>query len=357
MRYLDDLQYIDDRARQSVGKGPLPIPQWAKFYAGLGASVTHAKTEGIRKVAALSLPTRAYCSPFVAAGVIAQQASKYKVETTPVLQHFERLKALPDGSSVFIRKAGTNKIQRGTKVGYEHDWQGYGPRLLFQVSRSGSKGGAITYLESPERCADVEVDPSGPSTLPIAPVWRELPEGSLFLSTLFQDVDLAGFYGTSSLECLILGQVNILDTEIRTTTFAIPRSPQEPVDGRSAPIPTGERFYTGTLQDILRVKRFGHDGGMYKADIWASQRLTLAEIESNETPRLVLFDGSQGFIKLRHFFRKSDWVIILDRTDPHYQEAVHGINDGFSTRASDEILNIDIPFPPGIDFLSYVDNI
>ena len=209
MQYFNDLKYIGDRARQSLDKGPLPIPQWANFYAGLGASVARAKTEGIRKVAALSLPTRAYCSPFVAAGAIAQQASTFKVETAPALQHFERLKALPDGSSVLIRKSGTNKIQKGTKVGYEDDWQGYGPRLLIQVSRSGSKGGATTYLESPERCVNVEVDPSGPSTLPINPLWKELPEGSVFLSTLFQDVDLAGFYGTSSFERLILGQVNL----------------------------------------------------------------------------------------------------------------------------------------------------
>lgn len=80
-------------------------------------------------------------------------------------------------------------------------------------------------------------------------------------------------------------------------------------------------------------------------------------MESNVTPRLVLFDGAQGFIKWRHFFGKSDWVIILDRTEPHYQEAVHGINDGYSRRVSDDMLNIDIPFPQGIDFLSYVENL
>ena len=90
MQYFEDLHYTDDRAWQSAGKGLFPIPAWAKFYVDLGAAVTHANTEGIRQVAALSLPTRAYCSPLVAAGAIAQQASQYQAETTPVLQHFEK---------------------------------------------------------------------------------------------------------------------------------------------------------------------------------------------------------------------------------------------------------------------------
>ena len=41
------------------------------------------------------------------------------------------------------------------------------------------------------------------------------------------------------------------------------------------------------------------------------------------------------------FFGQSDWAVILDRTEPNYLEAVHGLNEGYSTRKSDFALELD----------------
>ena len=81
------------------------------------------------------------------------------------------------------------------------------------------------------------------------------------------DVNLAGFYNTSSLECLILGQVNLLETEITETNIGVPRDSDGPAGQSIGPVVSNDLFHTGTLPNILRVRRFGREDGVYKSDI------------------------------------------------------------------------------------------
>ena len=150
MRYFDKLWYLDGHAWKKNGSmGYLPIPEWARFYADLGRSLPIGNPEGIKRVAAISLPTRSYCSPFVAAGVIAQRASEHMAESGSVFQHFEKIKSLPNGSPVSIKQSGTNKLKNGTKIGFEKEWEGFGLLVKIQVSRGGSKSAAETILFNP----------------------------------------------------------------------------------------------------------------------------------------------------------------------------------------------------------------
>ena len=68
---------------------------------------------------------------------------------------------------------------------------------------------------------------------------------------------------------------------------------------------------------------------------------------SEETARpLVVFDGAGGFLKWRDKWAHCNWIVILDRTEPRFTEAVQVVNEKYLSRIAEGNVRLPGPLPP-----------
>ena len=309
-----------------------PLPDWAKYYLDLGATVSLKRDANRRLVTAMAVPTRSHAAILVATGVI---ISRVKSDTssrrhTPEEQ-FEMLSGLPGGTSVILHK-GDNTV-RGILVGTKVDPSDGIARIGIQRTRGrqttrGNGEGPLTEWLPPTASLQVEVSSEDWTRLPSNVAGRAdaATSRSEFVSRVFQGLDLWNLVTQSSLDCVVLGGVGLLVQEATATKLSVGSR--------------GTAATAGALGDILRVRRLSSENEAFRSDffpvnsnehVWRTERLP---------PGVVIFDGASGFIKWRHKWQQSDWVIILDRTETHFIDAVQLVNDIYLSRTgkSGEIL-------------------
>jgi len=359
MGYLDNLFYIKDGSRDlqngdSIDYLPIPLPDWAKFYGNVGEWIARSETASSRVVVALSVPTRSFCSPLLAAGAISYIAATFDPSKTTFREKFNYLKQLPDGTGVLIKDKLTGRMKKGFKEGFEVV-EGYGPRIRFQVTRRGANSAPIYELLGPDQCHDIELDPSESPVLPVNPTSTAMNDGYQVWSNILADhkANATNYYGSNSFDCLIIGQIEGLRSEVKDGRFAVPSK----ASTKEAPATAQEtevQFSEGTLQDILRTKRLEPSSSMnaYNSQIWSSRARHTSGTENDVAPRMVCFDGALAFLKWKYLFRESSWAVVLDRTEHQYQQAVFEINDEFSHRGPDG-LQLDTECPSGVDVMAF----
>ena len=112
---------------------------------------------------------------------------------------------------------------------------------------------------------------------------------------------------STNFEEVIIGPKSILRKEITEEIFAT------------------RNGVKGTLQEILRTKNFQNTTAAYRSII-VSDRIKFEPDHSKlQDPPLAIFDGSQGYLKWRNFWKKSSWIVILDRTENQFESAVEQI--------------------------------
>lgn len=312
----------------------IPLPAWARFLIELGfdASVTAAEMPDRRLVIALALPTRAYAASFCVTGVVVAR-SGMDDDRDQLIAHYERLSALPSGTALTYRKG--NRTFPAQFVGTSTHFSGE-PCLVVQTQ--DKKAGGMTEQVPLSRSMAVAIAEDQTRRLPKNPTGRQLQVQTEFVQRWLGGVDPLRFATKTQLDCVLVGNLRDSFAEIMQTTFGIR---------------CGDRILKGTLQDIIRVKRFIRPGEGYRCKL-IPVRDTGRPPAGDQCPLFVVFDGAQGFLRARDYWRDSNWIVLLDRTDPHFQEAADLLNAGYAMRPEGDdpafMLN---GFPRGAAILAY----
>lgn len=306
----------------------VPVPDWARFFIDLGAAMASINPGQSRVVAAVSTPTRAFAAALCAIGIVRDRLATPVVPD--VTEHLAHLRALPLNTTVIFRPGTSGTKQKiGQLVGWDTR---YGrDYLVIRDSRNSS------HLMPADRALAVRVAERQRTAPPASPTLRPVQEDPGLLAGVLSDDALAECLRHSRLECLLVGNETTLRQELLTAPFAT----------------SGEcGLVEGCLQDIARVHGLGRDGESHRSEIVSATRgptRRLAVI----WPPVVIFDGSTSFLRWGSAWPGANRVIILDRTDHRFTEAVAEVDAAYATRAGDAASRaLPVP-PPGIECAAF----
>ncbi|MDF5740239.1 MAG: hypothetical protein PUQ00_32565 [Nostoc sp. S13] len=310
-----------------------PLPSWGNFFIHIGRWVAQCDSRKNRLVLALAIPTRNYAAALAASGAVLGRVNipTQRIDTN---RHFEQLCQLPKGTSVFL-----NSYNRRYKGIYQGIDETYGERRL-RIQREDKSSGGLTSLVSVKESHNVAIASKPSITLPKkqsgSPIITHSP--NTFLDGVIDKADTNELITKTRLDCAVIGRVSALENEILEIRFANCLSPSK-----------SER---GSLQDILRVHKF-LPGQVYRSEILPSQGYHPPQTVNILVPHVTIFDGGTGFIKWRDDWRNSHWIILLERTEPHFQESVDIIKSDYANRVNGEEIPNIIPVPPGVEMVVY----
>jgi hypothetical protein len=309
------------------------IPDWAEYFISVGRQLASAPQEKSRLVTAIIVPTRAYGAAFVSLGMVVSDASSRDADSEA--SHFEKLFDLAPGTPVVIRP-GKGKALKGL-VGTPEERDG---KLWIRVQVHSTAGGGLTHLVDESRA--LQVQPAGGATWKLPKKQGDISSrtANRFVDRLLGETDPVQLGVRSKIVCALVGRRNTLEHEIRTTPLSIH------VNGNS--------YAEGKFQDVLRVNRF--------VNPQQSHRTALVPIGS-EPPSSeligsvemgVVFDGASGFLKWGAAWQERHQVVVLDRTDPYFEDAISAINARFSKdHIEDGCVLPDGDAPPGSEILTF----
>ena len=308
------------------------LPEWAEYFISIGKHLAAAPQSDSRLVTAIVVPTRAFGAAFVSLGMVISDAASR--DHTSETAHFEKLFDLPPGSRVIYRRKPGQTLKGVLLEPEERDGQ-----LWVRVQVHSRAGGGLTYGIDESRA--LQVQPARHSgKLPKKQGGENARFANEFVDSLLGDADPVQLGLRSKLVCALVGRKNTLEHEIRKTPLAIHVN--------------GHRHAEGQLQDVLRVNRFVTEQQSHRsALVPIGAKPPSGEILSN-IEMGVVFDGALGFLKWGEMWDGRHQVIILDRTEPYFDDAISAINGRFSqNRADGETALPECEAPPGGEVLTF----
>jgi hypothetical protein len=309
-----------------------PLPEWASFLMSLGSKVSELAVDD-RVVAALSLPTRDFAAPLICAGVVMASSTRPVHEMTP-RGYFDYLAALPIGTPLTLREGPRQKagILQGVDITDGEE------RLIVQVQSNQS--GGLRHLLPVSLCGRVSRADVG--KLSRGERGRRILGVTDFLRAVMPSLDPYAFASQSRLDCLMVGNLTSLREEATAKCFA--------VFGGSGGAPR-----PGAIQDLIRCRKLNASGRHYRSDARASAADPREHVRSAGTPPVVVFDGASAFLRSRHLFRSSRWIVVLDRSARGTEYAAEAVEqDYMQSRLSDADPFTDLSLPPGVELLGYI---
>ncbi|MEK6259919.1 MAG: hypothetical protein AABP62_14965 [Planctomycetota bacterium] len=309
------------------------LPEWAEYFIGVGSHVARASNTDSRIVTAIVVPTRAFGAAFVSLGmIISDSAARDQASESA---HFEMLFDLAPGTPVILRP------KKGTALkGVLQSPEEYRGQLWVRVQVHSKEGGGRTYLI--DESHGLTVQPAGRLTwkLPKTQGMGNDRTASKFVDSLLGEADPIQLGVKSKIVCALVGRRNTLEHEIRGTPLSIRVN--------------GDQHAEGQLQDILRVDSFVTEQQSHRSALVTVGTSRPAADVINNVEIGVVFDGALGFLKLGAIWPPRHQVIILDRTEPYFDDAISAINSRFTqTGLRDECGLPDIEPPPGGEILAF----
>ena len=304
---------------------PQPLPDWATFLMELGNHLSAEGAQGQRRTVALSLPTRTFGAVLAAAGA----ASAVMQRPHDVESHFRLLAHLGIGTPVRIKGGDSGIIknldadERGPYVEVATDGKQKGKRIL--------PGPAILNVwPSQEQRSHVDrhrrrrtVNPH----LELLDAWLNLTPES---------------YQRWTVECLLVGSNERFERELAL--------PVQVCRAAGSEVPS----VCGTLVDIVRRQSAVKDGEPYYAAMCSLEGHVRAHLDTG-APSLVIFDGALALLRLADQWPNANWLVLLDRAENQYNDAVGWLNDAFVQRANrDATWTQQLPLAPaGIEAIGF----
>lgn len=308
------------------------LPAWAEYFISVGKHLATARQSNSRIVTAIAVPTRAFGAAFVGLGMVISDAAAR--DRASEAAHFEKLFELLPGTRVIYRcKPGK------TLRGILQEPTEFNGKLCVRVQVHSRAGGSLTHLVDESRA--LQVQPAHHSgKLPKKQGGENLRLANAFVDRLLGDADPVQLGLRSKLVCALVGRKTALEHEIRRTPLAIHIN--------------GHRQAEGQLQDVLRVNRFVTEKQSHRsAFVPVGAKPPSEEIVRN-VEMGVVFDGSLGFLKWGGMWDGRHQVIILDRTEAYFEDAISAINARFSqNRVDGEAFLPDGDAPPGGEVLTF----
>jgi hypothetical protein len=277
-------------------------------------------------VTGFAIPTRAYAAALIALGIVIERAS-VPIVVGEDSEYLEFLKTVKPGTP--IRYRDETGLYPAEFVGIEQTPD----RAVVKIIQKRGKekcdcwwplGVAKKRLQI---VGNAEVDSHATVST------HRIPFNDEFLRNILGDDIANNFATTSRLECVIIGHVNTLRYEIKETILGF-----------------RGKHNDGSLQGVLRVRRFLGAGCAYRSNVIAVDKELGSAVVNEEIPQAVIFDGATSFLKRREAWRKSNWIVVLDWTEPYFSEAVAQLNEEYVERRVDETT---IAVPTGVEALSF----
>ena len=316
--------YVDER---------VPLPEWGNFFIEIGRRVAEWGTGKNCLVVALAIPTKAFAAALAAIGVVLAKPNLYSHQVD-IDEHFEQLCSLPKGTQVF-HQHGKHLLL----ATYEGVANLYGEPMLF-IRVGKRRDGNLTYRVRKKDSHRVRF-----SSKEHMPLCSEDEIGqpfiiSDFLAGLIGEAEALQFSTTTKLDCVILGNINTFKQEITSIPFTCK--------------PVLSSFKKGVLQEVLRVQNFlANQNQPYRSEFLKVIGNQSPQTTGGLVPNVTIFDGATGFIKWRDDWCNSHWIVLLDRTEPHFREAVDIINNDYSYRVGDEDIQLTVTPPTGVELVIY----
>jgi hypothetical protein len=347
----------------------LPLPDWASFLLDLGWDIARIDSSGKRLVLVLVLPTRAYAAALLATGIVLSRCAKSSAESTTAKEHFRQLCNLPPGTPILLHEE--NRKKRGTIKGYvdvDKLYEGSGP--LICVELPAEKGGLQLRYVPLDRSQKIEVAENRPNKLTVrATAGEKILQNVPFIEPFGQHMNIWEFGLRSELESLVLGDVGLLRTEVTKQVFAVQVGYSTTKTRKSLSknkirkirryhkqtFPDevlSPEFVTGILQDFLRVQRFSGNKP-YRSNILPVRGTKPPVSAAASPPYFTIFDGARCFVNWRDRWLNTNWVVLLDRTESDFMEAVERINVDTLNRDGEELPFGQLQLPKGISSIIY----
>ncbi len=302
------------------------LPGWARFYATLGSFLSFETDERSRLVIGLALPVRTFAAVFCTLGLVRSLALRKHHHVEQADAHFEYLLSLPVGTPVSYRKGqvqyrGILKPRpRKREIG-----------IQIENERGGNTTKIITSPKVALRISPLEVDKI---RLPRSQQGRQIRGDTSFIEAFIPGADAAEYLSRSFLDGVIVGRVNRLEEEICETRFVVGMA-------------------KGYLQDVLRVRRFLRPGEAYRTEIYPSTGNKIPAFPGEKAPHLVIFDGARGFLKWHAEMQGFHRVVMLERFDPEFDDALILLKQQSMSRIGEVDLSA-LPEPPaGVELIAY----
>jgi len=303
----------------------IQLANWCDFFIELGGLTSRFVTNDSKFITALAVPTRSFSSTLISFGYIIKRIKAHQDDD--FYAYAEYLKTLPLGTPVLVRSAVGKKFK-----GLLHEHVTYNDKLQFGIKVERS---SIRYIKAEEskriEIIDSDVD------LPKTQKGRAIIPETDFCAAILGKECASSLISKTNLEIVIIGPKKLVRNEVIDQEF-LTRQGQ-----------------AGVLQEILRVKEFQSHTKSYRTRIISDRNKAKKVHSSISDPSLVIFDGAQGFLKWRGYWKKSNWIVILDRTEYQFDPGLEQINKEYIlNRKNDyipELVNFEIP--SGIEMMVF----
>ncbi len=299
----------------------LSLPKWGQFYISLGQYIDKTiSSSSNRTIVGLTVPSRNFCAPLITLGFIGDRIELS--ERTGDLEHIEYIKNLPFDTPVTFRSEFGKRF-RGVYKGYVER----GQELYFKLKTDKKTDRFVPVIDSRK----IELLDKKEIKLWKNQTGRTIKQCSDFSLDLIGDQNAFSLTMYSKFEVVIIGSKKIIEKEIADQEFF-----------------TGNHK-KGCLADVIRIKEYQGKFSAYRSRV-ISNRIKRTKLHTIEDPPLAIFDGSLSFLKWRPFWMKSNWVVILDRTDSQYDSSLEQLNRIYIQYHLANSAKIELPnIPDGVE--------
>ena len=297
---------LADRLRYIDGEKARPLPDWARYLIRLGESVGAQAGDAESVMAVASIPVRTFAAVLTSTGVIVRRALD-PGHGLSLDEHFRRVSSKKIGTAVTVTRGKLRYT--GVFQGTEHrDGTSY-----LRVQLTGEGGGNETH-SVPLHLADRVQLGSEPYELRNRRASQRASDPSPFLIDCLEEMPATKFVQRARTDCVLRGHLSLLESELRDQLFEVNV-------GRA-----------GSLSQILRPKPIVPPGAPHRSII-LKLRQSFTPIDPPEPPVLV-FDGALSFLRHNGNIPSHSSIVLLDRSEARYDDAVDGVLELLRTRGS-----------------------
>jgi hypothetical protein len=294
------------------------LPYWARYLIAVGRFAVEHRLPGRRLVIGLSVPSRAYAAAFCALGVAS--AAYLDPEQHDPRVHFEYLAALPPGTALRYRHGTHLYCGRltGVEQRYDEDWLAIGG-----------------YLRRWDKCSDIRpLEPGEPFVRR-----RPLTANPRFVAACATKIDPLAHASYTSLDCLLVGIKELLRPEVVNQEFVCL---------------TNGALPSGVLNDLLRCDAFERNANDHdRTTVLSGLADDIPDLLRQAAPPAVVFDGASGYLRMRSHWRRSPWILVIDRTSPSAIPVGDAFNQELALSLEDADLSAAGELPAGFEVKAY----
>jgi hypothetical protein len=270
------------------GEARRSLPQWAASLVQLGSIAATSRSPGQRLVIGVAVPNRAYAAVLAAAGAVAAGP--------------QTLHSLGAGS----------QADRDEHFAY-----------LCSLRPNTN----VWLVDARKVAQFVCVDDTGDDPLIVV---REPSTGAfhMFPKRAAHKVKVRGL----RLDALLIGGISAIGLEVAADDLSVGGG--------------------GPLQALLKVDRYCRAGDRDSRSSILPSSGNLPERLNGAEPVTVVFDGTKAFRRWRQEWRRSSWIVVLDRSSGNFHEGVALVEEEYALRHCD-LLTPALPAAPALEIFGF----